>query len=262
MSDLDSRALRQTNCFGQRFTTLGIAKYQINSLGRAWTLPTGQSELSIEVLAVQSTDMTGQHHVMVSFSGGQFTADPADVRVGVGSMVTWAAANPSVPPFTVTGAGPGGRFGSAQLSDQSIFTHAFAAAGEFEWVDSGGSGLGGQISVKPVDASTSDKYDAWMKLLKQPTLVHIKDGQILTNRQVSVVVGQTVCWAIEGPQQISITDKRLVPVGRVPVGPGPVVAGPVVPGPVLAGPAVGADQAPPPAAVAPPAGRRWWAPQG
>jgi hypothetical protein len=94
------------------------------------------------------------------------------------------------------------------MTESSVYTHPFGLAGEYEWQDANGSGLGGRIIVRQPQLDAGQDIEAYRKLLATGTLVLIRDRRI-EPETVEIVVGQTVFFAVETAPGISITDRRL-----------------------------------------------------
>ncbi len=97
-------------------------------------------------------------------------------------------------------------FDSASLTSNSLYTHAFGLPGRYEWRDSHGSGLAGEVVVSKPEGMESS---AWLEALSTGTVVHISDKEA-TPATVEILHGQRVFWAIARAQGISITDVTLL----------------------------------------------------
>jgi plastocyanin len=214
MTDLNSRALRFTDMFGQKFLQPGLVAYRLLEAGLDLLgLDLGHHEYAIEVSPERDHDgLSHQHHVNVRFVNGQLVADPAKLRISVGDVVTWHAPDAKTPAYLVEGVGPQGAFGSASMSEQAIYTHAFGIPGRYRWVDANGTALAGDVEVADARPRTRAEAKSWAGSIATAALVHIKDGTVIAGGCVSVPVGGTVCWAVESAPAIAISDARLVEV--------------------------------------------------
>lgn len=210
MSDLDSRALRQINMFGQKFSTAGNVTYRLGPMPSLSALIPNNPEFIIEVTPAKAPQASTQHHVAVRLDGGRHVAEPPQLQIAEGDVVTWAAPDATTPPFTVEGTAPAGSFSSAAMRHEAIYTHVFTAPGDYRWVDANGSSLAGDIHVNPVAGDTEQDRRAWLESLRQGTLIHIQ-GTDASPASVQLTVGMTVFWAVERTNGIAIADIRLTP---------------------------------------------------
>jgi plastocyanin len=211
MSDLDSRALRQFNMFGQKFSAAGNVTYRLGPVPSLLALGSGDSEFIVEVTPAKAQQPSGQHHVTVRLHGGKHVPDQPQLQVAEGDVVTWNAPDATTPPFIVEGTGPGGPFSSAAMRHEAIYTHVFTAPGDYRWVDANGSGLSGDIHVNAVAGDTEQHRQAWLASLNQGVLIHIQ-GTDVQPASVQLTIGMTVFWAVERTNGIAIADVRLAPI--------------------------------------------------
>jgi plastocyanin len=206
MNSLDSRLLRLGDTFTQKFTTAGTVRYH---LGPAASLIGGES-YTIEVKPDKRSGKPQQHQVKVSLKQRHLSADPPKLEIHVGEAVMWHAADTKTPGFGVSGEHRGGSFSSAALAQECVYSHAFGVAGEYDWVDANGGGLTGKVVVKDPFVKTDSKKSAdYQKKLSQGTIIVIRRDRV-EPKQVEVVTGQTVFWAVERADGISVTDIRLI----------------------------------------------------
>jgi plastocyanin len=204
--------------FGQKFSTAGNVTYRLGPMPSLTALIPNQPEFIIEVMPAKAPPASTQHHVTVRLDGGRHVADPAQLQIAEGDVVTWAAPDATTPPFTVDGTGPSGPFSSAAMRHEAIYTHVFTAPGDYHWVDAHGSSLAGDIHVNPVAGDTEQDRQAWLDSLRQGTLIHIQ-GTDFSPASVQLTVGMTVFWAVERTNGIAIADSRLAPnIPRLPEG--------------------------------------------
>lgn len=220
----DSRALRQTDCFGQRFMRPGTYRYD--------TVPAGWADVSVDrpytvtVLREGEGDVPrrsehdqemDQVTISVAADGKHYRPEEPDVTVRQGDLVLWHCPHPSPGGFAVVG--DKAFFGSRSLVNECGYSHAFAAAGDHRWVDANGSGLEGLVRVRDPKAGTNDDFARWQQELAVGTLVLIADGKA-EPAEVTVTTGQTVFFAVVTSEGITVTDARLV---ARPDEPGPVL---------------------------------------
>lgn len=202
---LDSRTLRLTNCYGQRFMREG--HYTWNALPAGGGAISGDRPHSIEVRPRKGEGKMTQHDVALRWQDGRFVPDQAKLSIEVGDLVLWHCNDARAPGYEI--AGDQAFFGSASLVNECGYTHAFGLPGRYDWVDAHGSGLGGSVVVEAVDCKTRQDLAKWQARVAEPTLVMIQGGKV-EPRDVKIMVGQTVYFAIVTGPGITITDKRLV----------------------------------------------------
>lgn len=205
IDSFDSRALRLTDCYAQRFMKAGTYRY--NLLSAAGRYVTEERPYKIEVGEGTGKNRMRQHTVMVRTEKGRFVAEPAEVTIEVGDLVVWNCPERKAMPYAVVGDKE--FFGSYRLVNECGYSHAFSAAGEYAWADAYGSGAAGVIRVKDPGMKDEAEIKRWRDLLRKGTLVMITDGKP-DPREVEVVTGQTVFFSITKGPGISITDKRLL----------------------------------------------------
>jgi plastocyanin len=215
MDILDSRMLRYTDCFAQKFTSPGEIQYQITTLGGTY-LPLDPGEAFTINVKAQNKDShlkpdqeIGQHQITVRREGQRFVADSPKLEIEVGDVVLWRTDDPSIPGFAVRGEGKDVSFDSTALSSNSLYTHAFGSPGEYRWVDANGGPVTGILRVNPLPSTDKSEYERWAKNLSVGLLVTVNDRSA-TPYDMKLAVGQTVFWAIEKASGITITDARLV----------------------------------------------------
>ena len=202
---LDSRTLRATDCYGQRFMRAGRYPYHV--------LPAGGRSLADEfpyAVVVREGDSNSemkQHTVPVAREGRAFVPKPEiEIEIDQGDLVLWNC------PSAGTGfevLGEKAFFGNSSLTNECGYSHAFGVAGDYEWTDANGSGLGGVVHV--VDPTCRSEVDlrAWRDRLSNGTVVMITDG-VVEAAEVTIEVGQTVFFAVVSSNGVTITDRRLL----------------------------------------------------
>ena len=219
--NLDSRALRNTDCFGQRFMKPGTYTYALVPAGGA-----GASDdfpYIVEVVDKSSEKDREMHQTSVTVrfvkerhgdccdertsDPGRFVPDQERVTVEAGDMVVWNSPDAATRPFAVDGQKE--FFSSSALTNECGYTHVFMTPGEHEYVDAHGSGLRGVVRVADPKVRTQEELRAWRSRLGEGTLVMISDGRP-EPAEVDIMLGQTVFFAIVKGPGVTITDADLV----------------------------------------------------
>jgi plastocyanin len=214
MDTLDSRALRYTDCFVQKFSEPDTVFYWITS-------PSGKL-LPIEreqafVLRVKAGPRDGaegqQHDITVKYDGRNFVADPPELEITAGDFVLWNTPDASTPGFIVIGEGENARFDSSALAAEAIYTHAFSIPGEYQWVDANGGPARGRVRViapEPTRMEDLKKLpNRFLEALEEPIVILVRDDEA-SPTEVQAMVGQTVFWTVERSSGMAVTDARLV----------------------------------------------------
>jgi plastocyanin len=204
LDNLDSRALRRTDCYGQRFMKAGTYRYTI--LPPNGHLLSDDRPFTVEVSDRPKEEME-QHDVIVRFADGKFEPDRETVTIDAGDLVLWNCPGGATIPYVV--AGEKEFFASDRLRNECGFSHAFGFAGEYHWTDAYGSGASGVVRVTNPDCKEADDFQRWRKALSKGTIVTLTDGKA-DPREVDVMVGQTVFFAVATGPGVSITDERLL----------------------------------------------------
>lgn len=201
---LDSRALRYTDCYGQRFMKPGVYRYNVLPADSARTKEDGRFAV---VVQDGSHRAMRQHSVVVRVERGAFIVEPAELTITTGDLVLWNCPESTAVPYVVVG--DKSFFASHTLADESGFGHAFGASGEYWWTDAYGSGASGVVRVR--DPRCRDKHDVerLQRVMAQGTLVSVVGGTV-EPKEVEIVTGQSVFFAIGQSSGISITDARLL----------------------------------------------------
>lgn len=201
----DSRALRRTDCYGQRFMKAG--SYSYNVLPLRGHCITEERPFIVNVKEPSKKSEMEQHNVSVTFDAGKFSVDRKELVVVSGDLVLWNCQDAKALPFVV--AGNKEFFASDRMVNECGYSHAFGSAGDYRWVDAYGSGLDGVVHVKDPGCSDKASFERWQKLLADGTVVMIT-GSKVEPREVQIVTGQTVFFAIVKAPGISITDERIL----------------------------------------------------
>ena len=208
MNSLDSRFCRVGDTFAQKFSQAGRYIYDFNLPGLD-QLGKENGRFTISVAkAGDNKPEPKQHFVNVRVAEKKLIADPPNLEIAAGDVVLWSTNDQSTPGFSVSGHSEKDSFNSAALAREALYSHAFGSPEEIEWGDMNGHGLSGKISVKMPATKTASDMDSFKELLTTGTVVTIRGGKA-EPAQVSVLVGQTVFFAVEKAEGITITDRRL-----------------------------------------------------
>lgn len=202
----DSRGLRYTDCYGQRFMKPGRYPYRVSVVGCGPL--NSETPFVVEVREKSTDGKMSQRTVRLAWDGNHFQPDEPTCAIEAGDLVLWNCPDPLAPPYAVIG--EKGFFSSSSLATECGYSHAFGFAGTYEWTDALGKGASGTVVV--TDPRVDDDATKWMKSLGQGTLVMIGGGKA-DPAKVEIVTGQTVFFAVvRGP--VTITDRRLVEPGH------------------------------------------------
>lgn len=207
---LDSRALRHTDTYGQRFMKPGTYPYAIlPAAGPAYDV---DHPWVIEVVEkVDDARAMAQCDVSIAVTDRGFRPNQEVVTVEAGDLVLWHCPEATSRPFVVRGEKE--FFASDTLSTECGYSHVFTTPGEHVWVDAHGSGLRGVVRVSDPKVESKRQFGAWQRQLREGTLVYIADGRP-EPAEVEVTVGQTVFFAIVTGQGVSITAQALLEEGK------------------------------------------------
>ncbi len=207
----DSRALRLTDCYAQRFMKAGTYRYAV--LGAGAHCMTGERPFVINVSKESTRKKMSQVTVLVTIERGRFRVEKEqeEVRIEPGDLVLWHCTDRKAMPFTVIG--DKDFFGSHRLVNESGYSHAFGAAGEYHWVDAYGSGAGGVVRVQDAVCREPADFQRLREKMCTGTVVMISDGRA-EPREVEISTGQTVFFAVTKGPGISITDRRALEAQR------------------------------------------------
>jgi plastocyanin len=219
--NLDSRALRNTDCYGQRFMKPGTYPYAVVPAGGAGA--NGDYPYVVEVVERSSEKERDMHQTLVTVrfvkerhgdccdertsDPGRFVPDQERIQIEAGDMVMWNSPDAATRPFAVHGQKD--FFSSTALTNECGYTHVFMTPGEHEYVDANGSGLRGVVKVADPRPRTHEELRAWQARLGEGTLVMISDGRP-EPAEVEIMMGQTVFFAVVKGTGVTITDASLV----------------------------------------------------
>ena len=201
----DSRALRATDCYGQRFMKAGTYPYAI--VGAHAHCMTDERPFVVKVGESTGKPKLGQRTLIITLDAGRFHVEPSEVTIDAGDLVLWNCPNTKAMPYMVVGDKE--FFGSSRLVNESGYSHAFAAPGNYAWRDAYGSGASGTIRVSDPVCRSQAELEQWRQSLRKGALITI-DDRTAHPREVAIVTGQTVFFAVTKGPGISITDERLL----------------------------------------------------
>lgn len=204
---MDSAALRYGDCFGVPMLTPGRYRYAIlPAFGQhlAFDYP-----FEIEVVAAGPGVSQDQVDVRIDLQDGRFAASPPVARVAVGAAVCWMAGADGMPAFAVMASDQS--FASDPLTAPSFYSHRFRQEGELRWADRHGSSVSGSFLVTSPDPNDARAYEKWNRQMQSAVMVEIPKLR-KTNR--SAVIGQAVVFIFDEVAGISITDERVLAIGR------------------------------------------------
>lgn len=209
MNTLDSRSLRYTDCFMQKFSAAGEYMYQLLAAsGEGFGHDDDRFSIQVRPRESKSSPPT-QHHITVVPREGKLVADPPRVEIESDDVVVWNTPDSLVPGYIVRGKGQSGKFDSGAMEGEAAYSHSFGAAGEYIWLDPHGGPATGTIEVQPVDASDEAAAAKWREKLGEGTVI-VVSGKKVSPGRIKILVGQTVFWAVEKSSGMAITDARLV----------------------------------------------------
>lgn len=218
MYELDSRMLGPLNCFVQKVTEPGEVSFEIRKSAAGFVPMQKDVANRIKVKSKKATAAqlrtTGkQHMVPVAFEKGEFRPLSMPKELEEGDAILFHPSERTGPAFAVIGRMGKTTFSSTELRDQAVFTHAFGLPGRYEWADANGSGVGGVIVVENEPATGKMAAERAMQRISEGVLVHIV-GTKVQPRELRISTGQTVFFAVEQTEGITITDVSLLKQGK------------------------------------------------
>ena len=142
-----------------------------------------------------------QHDVKVHWDGKCYVPTPERLEIAVNDYVIWHCERMAgSPPFAVRGQGEGGAFSSSSMSATSAYTHFFLTAGDVKYQVSGK----GSYTVRVADHRKVKDYE---KRAADAPVVTIRRGEA-SPRELDIVAGQTVIWAVEEGSGVTIASVR------------------------------------------------------
>jgi hypothetical protein len=143
----------------------------------------------------------------VRTESGRFAIKESKLVIEAGDLVLWNCIDPHAVPYAIVG--DKAFFTSHRLVNECGFSHAFGLPGEYRWKDAYGSSVAGVVRVKNPDGKEHADIERWHQTLTKGTIVLVNDGKA-EPREVDIVTGQTVFFAVVKAPGISITDERLL----------------------------------------------------
>jgi len=202
----DSRALRRTDCYAQRFMRAGI--YPYNVLPAFGDCMDRERPFTIKVVEQKTKTAMTQHNVIVRVEQGGFSVDQNEVVIDAGDLILWNCPEAGTTPYCI--AGEKDFFSSSRMLHECGYSHAFGAAGEYRWRDAHGSDAHGIVRVRDPQCKDRSQFGHWHeKTLQKGTVVMIVGGKAKPS-SVEIVTGQTVFFAIVRGPGMSITEERLL----------------------------------------------------
>ena len=218
MNVLDSRILGPTNCFIQKITEPGEVVFETRKAAAGF-LPLAEHmahRVKVKDLKLSKAKMRargGTHHIAVHSQKGAVQIGDTPGEVELGDALLFHNANRDGGGFAVSGRMGKQVFSSAELRDQAVFTHAFGLPGRYEWADANGSGVEGVIIVENDPAEGKRGAERAIERMSEGALVHIV-GDKVKPKELRIATGQTVFFAVEDTDGITITDKTLLKKGK------------------------------------------------
>ena len=203
LDSFDSRALRLTDCYGQRFMKAGAYRYHVVPVGVDCLVE--ERPFVVNVVQRKAKGDMAQHDVVVRAEHAAFRVEPTEVSIEVGDLVLWHCPDAKAMPYMVVGEKE--FFGSHRLLNESGYTHAFGFPGEYRWRDAYGSAVGGVVRVRDPGCRNQQDVLKWRHSLGSAALVMISDEKAQPP-EVDIVTGQTVFFAVAKARGISVTDER------------------------------------------------------
>lgn len=201
----DSRSLRNTNFYIQKIPVVGILNYRLTNAGGGIS----GTEYTIKVIGTDEKRKPRQHSLNVLREARVLRVNQPEIEASIGDAMIWSAADREVPGFAVRGKVGDFEFDSTALYSEAVFTNAFGMPGDYEWRDANGSSIGGVIHVRDPKLESPRDQRKWLETLKEGKLILIR-GKNVEPQEVEILTGQTIFWAVEKADGITITDTRLL----------------------------------------------------
>jgi plastocyanin len=97
---LDSRVLRYTDCYGQRFMKVGTYHYGVRPASE--TCASKHGPFTVKVIERSNARMK-QHSVVVRVDAGRFTVEPQELTIDAGDLVLWNCPESTAIAYVVAG---------------------------------------------------------------------------------------------------------------------------------------------------------------
>ena len=214
MHALDSRNIGSVNCYIQKIIGSGDLILEVGKTSSGFLPMEDGKGVKSKVTALPENrkgEREGgkQHVVPLTFSKNEFHININELKIEEGDAIIFHGGERKLPGFAIRGMIGKHSFCSTELVDQAVFTHAFGLPGRYEWRDANGSGVGGVITVVNEPSEGKDGAKRAMERLGEGVVVHIV-GKKVAPQEVTISTGQTVFFAVEQTQGITITDVTLL----------------------------------------------------
>lgn len=214
MYALDSRSLGPLDCIVQKITQSGDLIFEIRNPAEGFFKINEKSALQFKVKEnkasrAQQRTSGKQHLVPIDYSDGVFKAMSSPKDLMQGDAILFHHVNPKSPAFAIAGRMGKTEFSSTELRDQVVYSHPFGLPGRYQWADANGSGVGGVIIVENDPATGKAGAKRAMQRMAEGAMVHIV-GNKVKPKELRIATGQTVFFAVEGTDGITVTDISLL----------------------------------------------------
>jgi len=214
MYTLDSRSMGPLDCFVQKVTEPGDLVFEIRKSAAGFCPMDKDAVMRVKVKAnkasrAQQRTSGKQHSVPVIYDDDGFQTKSLPKDLVQGDAILFHQADTKAPGFAVIGRMGKTEFSSTELRDQVVFSHPFGLPGRYQWVDANGSGVGGVIVVENEPAMGKDGAKRAIERMSEGVMVHIV-GNKVKPKELRIATGQTVFFAVEGTDGITITDVTLL----------------------------------------------------
>jgi plastocyanin len=211
---LDSRALRHTDTYGQRFMRPGTYRYAIAPAGLPWRDHDFPYAVHVTERGEPRREGDDMQQVDVSITSDceGLRPDQHEVTISEGDLVLWHS--PDATDSACAVVGEKGFFGNDPMTNECGYSHVFTTPGEHHWRDANGSGLSGVVRVIDPEVESKRAFGAWQRQLREGTLVLIHDGKV-EPAEVEIVLGQTVFFAIVTSEGVTVTADEILEPSKV-----------------------------------------------
>ncbi|MFO1108498.1 MAG: hypothetical protein U1E61_04890 [Bradyrhizobium sp.] len=201
MDILNSRHLTSQDSYLQLFSSAGEYLYYLTATPEG-IKSAHESAFHLTVKPGKTKQGSGtQHDVKVNWDGNCYVPKPDRLEISVNDYVVWHCERMAgSPPFAVRGQSEGDSFSSSSMSATSAYTHFFLTPGEVKYQVSGK----GSYLVRVADHRKVKDYE---RRAADAPVVTIRRGEA-SPRELDIVAGQTVIWAVEEGSEVSIASVR------------------------------------------------------
>ena len=209
MLEFDSRALTNRDRFVQQFFSVGQIQYGVAVAGNRDSVAAYRQQFTIDVMPRPSrVPEPRQHTVIIRRDGSIMAAQPAELEIVQGDVVSWHTPVSVATGCVIRGTGPDGPFDSSALTRAAIYLHTFYCPGEYCWADANQQTVSGVVIVQQVNHHNPAACQAWKKSLRTGVRIRVR-GNDVDPTSLCIAAGQAVLWVIEQASGISVTDARL-----------------------------------------------------